>query len=76
MTAHRTATEGDVNRSIIETAMDGFWLANHEGLLLEVNQAYCRMSGYSRSELLGMRILDLDLERSSRSSRNTEQNAP
>ncbi len=62
MTAHRTATEGDVNRSIIETAMDGFWLVNDEGLLLEVNQAYCRMSGYSRSELLGMRILDLDLE--------------
>lgn len=62
MSAHRTATEGDVNRSIIEAAMDGFWLADHEGLLLEVNQAYCRMSGYSRSELLGMRIFDLDIE--------------
>ena len=48
-------------RAIIETAMDGFWLATAEGLLLEVNESYCRMSGYSRSELLHMRIVDLDI---------------
>ncbi|MBX7183974.1 MAG: PAS domain S-box protein [Vicinamibacteria bacterium] len=48
-------------RSIIETAMDGFWLATTEGRLLEVNEAYCRMSGYTRAELLALTIPDLDV---------------
>jgi PAS domain S-box-containing protein len=47
-------------RTILETAMDGFWLADAEGRLLEVNEAYCLMSGYSTSELLTMRIPDLE----------------
>jgi len=48
------------NRNIIlQTAMDGFLLGDMQGYLLEVNEIYCRMSGYSRDELLGMRIFDL-----------------
>jgi len=48
------------HRVILMAAMDGFWLADMQGRLLEVNDAYCRMSGYTRSELLGMRIADLE----------------
>ncbi len=48
------------HRNILQTAMHGFWLADAHGRLLEVNEAYCRMSGYSRSELLGMSISDLE----------------
>ena len=48
------------HRTILETAMDGFWVVDMQGCLLEVNDAYCRMSGYSEQELLGMRIPDLD----------------
>jgi diguanylate cyclase (GGDEF)-like protein/PAS domain S-box-containing protein len=44
------------HRSILQAAMDGFWLADLQGRLLEVNQAYARMSGYTVAELLGMRI--------------------
>ncbi len=44
------------HRSILQTAMDGFWLTDLQGRLLEVNQAYARMSGYTVAELLGMRI--------------------
>ena len=48
-------------RTIINTAMDGFWLVNEQGRLLEVNESYCRMSGYSEQELLLMNIADLDV---------------
>jgi PAS domain S-box-containing protein len=47
-------------RVILETAMDGFWLADLQGNLLEVNQSYCQMSGYSMQELLAIRISDLE----------------
>jgi PAS domain S-box-containing protein len=48
------------HRTIIQTAIDGFWLVDAEGRLLEVNAAYCRMSGYSEQELLGSRIADIE----------------
>jgi PAS domain S-box-containing protein len=47
--------------TILQTAMDGFWLADARGHLLEVNETYCRMSGYSKAELLAMCIADLDV---------------
>ena len=47
-------------RTILRTVMDGFWLADTQGRLLEVNEAYCRMSGYSAQELLAMRITDME----------------
>jgi PAS domain S-box-containing protein len=48
-------------RTILRTAMDGFWRADEQGRLLEVNAAYCRMSGYSEDELLTMSISDLEV---------------
>ena len=49
------------HKSILRTAMDGFWLADAAtARLLEVNEAYCQMSGYSQDELLHMRVRDLD----------------
>ncbi len=53
------------NRSIIlQTAMDGFWLIDTQGQLLEVNETYCRMSGYSEEDLLKMSISDLEANES------------
>ena len=48
------------HRIIIQTAMDGFWMVDLGGRLLEVNETYCRMSGYSYQELLAMNVADLD----------------
>lgn len=48
------------HRSILQTAMDGFWIVDAQGRLQEVNDAYCRMSGYAEQELLAMRIGDLE----------------
>ncbi len=47
-------------RNIFQTALDGFWRVNKEGRLLEVNDTYCRMSGYSAQELLALSIPDLE----------------
>ena len=49
------------HRSILRAAMDGFWMVSPQGQLLEVNNAYCRMSGYSEPELLAMSISDLEV---------------
>ena len=49
------------HRTILQTAMDGFWLADTQGRLLEVNEAYCRMSGYSAQELLTMSVSNLEV---------------
>ena len=51
------------HRTILETAMDGYWLVDMDGYLLEVNQAYCEMSGYGEEELLHMSIFDLETTR-------------
>ena len=52
------------HRTIIETTMDGFWLVDGQGRLLEVNETYARMSGYTVQELLTMGIADLEVNES------------
>lgn len=47
--------------AIIQTAMDGFWIVDRMGRILEVNETYCRISGYTSEELLNMNISDLEL---------------
>lgn len=42
--------------------MDGFWLVDAHGRLLEVNEAACRMLGYSREEMVGMVLTDLEAD--------------
>jgi len=49
------------HRTILQTAMDGFWLIDLQGHVLEVNETYCRMSGYKEQELLEMCISDLEV---------------
>jgi len=41
-------------------ATDGFWLCDLEGRFLDVNQTYCDLIGYTREELLAMRIADVE----------------
>lgn len=47
-------------RTILETTQDGFWVLDNHGCITDVNESYCRMSGYKREELLKMKIQELD----------------
>jgi PAS domain S-box-containing protein len=48
------------NRGLIETSADGLLTIDQDGIVDDVNDAYCRMSGYTREELLGMCVFDVE----------------
>ena len=50
--------------SILKTALDGFCEVDASGRFMDVNDVYCRMTGYSREELLSVRVMDVEAEES------------
>lgn len=52
--------EAGASRVILDAAADGCWIQDGEGRLLDVNPAYCHMSGYAREELLRMNVADIE----------------
>lgn len=48
------------HQAVLKTTRDGFWLTDMKGNLLEVNQAYADMSGYTMEELQNMHISEID----------------
>ncbi len=51
-------------RRIVETAAEGFILLGEDKVIRDVNNAYCRMTGYTREELIGKTPYDLSTEES------------
>jgi len=47
-------------KTLLKTALDGFYVVDTRGHILDVNDSYCNMIGYSRDELLIMNIKDVD----------------
>ena len=51
-------------KTILRTAMDSFYLVDTRGRILDVNDSYCSLIGYSRDELLNMDVKDVEVEES------------
>ncbi len=49
-------------QAVLKTTPDGFFRADKQGRLLQVNPAYCAMSGYTEDELSTMSVLDLEAD--------------
>lgn len=66
ITERKRAEEGirgyaEQYQAMLSAALFGFWLTDDKGKLLDVNDAYCAMSGYTREELLKLSIPDLEI---------------
>jgi len=47
-------------RSIIASSLDAFLVISKDGNIIEVNNSYCRLTGYSRHELIGLHLSEID----------------
>lgn len=52
----------DCYQTLLIAAADGYWLLDDQDKLLDVNEAYCRMSGYNKEDLLKLTAADLELK--------------
>lgn len=59
----------EMYRAILQTSIVGFWLTDLKGNFLEVNDAYLKLTGYTREEFLGMKISDIEEMESSKDTR-------
>jgi len=59
---------------VLETTNDGFFIINRNGEFLNVNESLVKMIGYSREELLNMKIFDIDREESKDEFKNHIKN--
>lgn len=49
-------------QKLVQTSLDGFLIVNaHNRRIVEINDAFCEMMGYSREELLTMSLSDFEL---------------
>lgn len=47
-------------QTIISTSLDGFSICSASGKIMEANDSYCRMLGYTRDEILELSIPDIE----------------
>ncbi len=61
-------------QAILQTTIDGFWVIDADHRIIEVNQAYCDLLRYSRDELLGLTVAQIEaLERPEDTARRIER---
>lgn len=55
---------------ILKTSLDGYCMVDTDGSFLDVNASYCKMLGYTREELLKMKLLDVEVIEAENENRN------
>jgi PAS domain S-box-containing protein len=59
-TRKKIRLQASEHETLLATTSDGYWRCDSRGRLLDVNEAYCRMHGYSRQELLNLNVSALE----------------
>jgi diguanylate cyclase (GGDEF)-like protein/PAS domain S-box-containing protein len=49
-------------QAVVQASMDGFWITDGHGRIIEANEAICKMHGYTRDELIGLHIPDVEAD--------------
>lgn len=63
ITEHKKANRfAEQYQSIIMASFDGFWITDTKGKILVANDSICRILGYSREELLGLSIAEIEAD--------------
>jgi len=57
---HALAESEEEYRNILRTAMDGFCIVDATGSFIDVNDAFCKMLGYSREEMLSLSLRSIE----------------
>jgi PAS domain S-box-containing protein len=52
--------KANAGRAILESIPDGVLILDGAGRIVDANPAYCRLSGYSRDELIKLKLVDLE----------------
>lgn len=47
-------------RRAVDSSQDGFWIVDTQGRILEANESYAQLSGYSQAELATLTVSDLE----------------
>ncbi|MFC1543972.1 PAS domain S-box protein [Gemmatimonadota bacterium] len=53
------AQQTELYQAVLRTAMDVFYLVDTNGVILEVNPAFCEMAGRDRDELIGRHVVEV-----------------
>jgi PAS domain S-box-containing protein len=56
----RLSRKAQYAEQAIDSTNDGYWVIDAEGSFIDVNPGYCRMTGYSRDEVMRMCIADFE----------------
>ncbi|MBI3901786.1 MAG: PAS domain S-box protein [Nitrosomonadales bacterium] len=54
--AEALGRESYTNKMLLRTASDGIYIFNVDGDVVQVSDAFCRMLGYTREEMMGMNV--------------------
>lgn len=61
-TEENTARAALRYETLMQTASDGIHVLDEQGRVIEVNEAFCRMLGYTKAELMHMKMADWDIK--------------